>query len=75
MLDKSFPGWQIDEILVRLLGDEIPKELQLQNGNGISEPFIDPRNNTAVLARPPKHIRELVGEVQGEIRKASQGEC
>ncbi|BDD63147.1 hypothetical protein MAP00_008082 [Monascus purpureus] len=61
ILDREFSGWYIDEILKKLIKNE---------GND-GDHFVDPRNNVGFWARPPQHIRELVGEIQNEIRKVA----
>ncbi|KAJ5888751.1 Ribosomal protein L44e [Penicillium taxi] len=56
--DPSFREWAFDEVLEQLLA-------------GVGN---DPRNNLSFWARPPKHIRELVHEIQKEIA-AVAGPC
>ncbi|KAL2848805.1 RNA ligase/cyclic nucleotide phosphodiesterase [Aspergillus pseudoustus] len=71
LLDKDFSGWQIDEILRKLtLAQEAA--VTAANGNGDSlevwtAPFIDHRHNLNFYARPPKHIREIIAEIQTEL--------
>ncbi|KAJ5605969.1 60S ribosomal protein L44 [Penicillium lagena] len=57
ILSPSFPGWIVDEVLQKLhaAGED-------------SDPAIDPRHNMAFWARPPQHIRDMVSEIQREIR-------
>ncbi|KAJ5084221.1 Ribosomal protein L44e [Penicillium alfredii] len=56
ILHPRFCKWQVDDILQNILdADKSPT------------PFIDPRNNLAVLARPPQHTRALIQEIQNEI--------
>lgn len=65
ILSPDFPGWAVDEILSKLYEQETGK-----NDKG-KDPFIDHRNNLAFYARPPKHIRDLVGEIQQELRSVA----
>ncbi|PLN76039.1 60S ribosomal protein L44 [Aspergillus taichungensis] len=60
LLSPAFPGYQIDEILSKL-----------HSNDSHDEPFIDPRNNLNIYARPPQHIRDLVAEVQREIQQVA----
>lgn len=64
ILSPDFPGWTLDEVLSKLHAQETGK-------NEGEEPFIDHRNNLAFYARPPKHIRDLVGEIQRELRSVA----
>ncbi|KAL2832896.1 RNA ligase/cyclic nucleotide phosphodiesterase [Aspergillus cavernicola] len=59
LLHQDFQGWQIDEILAKLVA---------QSTDVNEHPFSDHRHNLNLYARPPKHIRELVAEIQQEIR-------
>ncbi|KAL5364880.1 RNA ligase/cyclic nucleotide phosphodiesterase [Aspergillus floccosus] len=62
LLSPDFPGWQADEIL---------SKLHAQETNAVSageSPFQDHRNNLNLYARPPRHIREMLAEIQEEIR-------
>ncbi|CAG8889648.1 unnamed protein product [Penicillium egyptiacum] len=52
----GFCEWKEDEILSKVLEAE----------KGLTD-FVDPRNNLAFWARPPKHIRDLVYKIQREI--------
>ncbi|KAJ5258178.1 Ribosomal protein L44e [Penicillium chrysogenum] len=52
----GFCEWKEDEILSKVLEAE----------KGLTD-FVDPRNNLAFWARPPKHIRNLVYKIQQEI--------
>ncbi|OJK03377.1 hypothetical protein ASPACDRAFT_111122 [Aspergillus aculeatus ATCC 16872] len=63
LLDPSFSGWQIDDILARL-----HEQANNEQGSTATAPFIDPRHSLTILARPPQHIRDLVAEIQREIR-------
>ncbi|KAE8353064.1 RNA ligase/cyclic nucleotide phosphodiesterase [Aspergillus coremiiformis] len=54
LLSPEFSGWQTDEILHMLHTQE--------------SPFVDPRNNLTLYARPPSQIRELVVEIQEDIQ-------
>ncbi|KAL4874615.1 60S ribosomal protein L44 [Aspergillus karnatakaensis] len=60
LLHPEFPGWQIDDILRRLISQP-----ESPNGDG---PFSDHRHNLNLYARPPEHIKELIVVVQQEIR-------
>ncbi|KAI9790412.1 MAG: transport between ER and Golgi ATPase protein [Candelina submexicana] len=52
LLDQSFPGMTLDQILRRIEDPDI-------------EPgYADPRNCLVFWARPPQSLKELVGEVQ-----------
>ncbi|KAL3439509.1 RNA ligase/cyclic nucleotide phosphodiesterase [Aspergillus tetrazonus] len=73
LLHEDFPGWQVDEILRKLVAQS-----KAQNEDAVSTPepastkapvnFADHRHNLNLYARPPKHIKELVAEIQQEIR-------
>ncbi|KAL4746768.1 hypothetical protein BDW72DRAFT_184323 [Aspergillus terricola var. indicus] len=65
LLHEDFPGWQTDEILCKLVAQS-----KAQNKDAVSAPmnFADHRHNLNLYARPPKHIKELVAEIQQEIR-------
>ncbi|KAG2411755.1 hypothetical protein HFD88_009311 [Aspergillus terreus] len=66
LLSPDFPGWQTDEIL---------SKLHAQETDGVSageSPFQDHRNNLNLYARPPQHIRDMVAEIQQEIRDIAQ---
>lgn len=56
ILAEDFPGWTLDEILMRL------------DGPGKEEGFLDPRNCFVIWARPPSHIRGLISFVQSELK-------
>lgn len=57
ILGPRFPGWIVDDTLQKLhaAGED-------------ADPAIDPRHNMAFWARPPQHIRDMVSEIQSEIR-------
>lgn len=57
ILSTGFPGWTVDGILQKL-----------HAAGADSDPTIDPRHNLAFWARPPQHIRDMVSEIQDEIR-------
>ncbi|GAQ47187.1 unnamed protein product [Aspergillus niger] len=59
LLSPDFKGWQVDDILKKLHA----------SANGETLPFVDPRHNLTLYARPPQHIRDLVAEVQQAIRE------
>lgn len=73
LLHEDFPGWQVDGILRKLVAQS-----KAQNEDAVSAPepaptkapvnFADHRHNLNLYARPPKHIKELVAEIQQEIR-------
>ncbi|KAL4742330.1 RNA ligase/cyclic nucleotide phosphodiesterase [Aspergillus similis] len=73
LLHEDFPGWQVDEILHKLVAQS-----KAQNKDAVSAPepastyapmdFADHRHNLNLYARPPKHIKGLVAEIQQEIR-------
>jgi hypothetical protein len=56
ILAEDFPGWSLDEILMRL------------DGPAKEEGFLDPRNCLVIWARPPPHIRDLISFVQSELK-------
>ncbi|KAL5332792.1 RNA ligase/cyclic nucleotide phosphodiesterase [Aspergillus crustosus] len=58
LLHQDFPGWQTDSILSKLIAAT----------NNAESPFTDHRHNLNLYARPPRHIRELIAEIQQEIR-------
>ncbi|RDW90473.1 uncharacterized protein DSM5745_02248 [Aspergillus mulundensis] len=72
LLHQDFAGWQIDEILSKLVAQSV-----VQNDGEVAAPeaaptlalvkFVDHRHNLNLYARPPKHIKELVAEIQQEI--------
>ncbi|KAL2808808.1 RNA ligase/cyclic nucleotide phosphodiesterase [Aspergillus granulosus] len=66
LLSTDFDGWQIDEILRKLI---LAQEVAATTPNGNGEaPFVDHRHNLNFYARPPEHIREIVAEIQRELR-------
>ncbi|KAL4918146.1 RNA ligase/cyclic nucleotide phosphodiesterase [Aspergillus aurantiobrunneus] len=68
LLHKDFPGWQADEILSKLVAQLKPPNVV---EDGTVQPFTDHRHNLNICARPPKHIKELVAEIQQEIRNVA----
>ncbi|KAH0565391.1 hypothetical protein GP486_001208 [Trichoglossum hirsutum] len=58
MLDQNFEGVRTETILVNLLS--IPG-------------YLDPRNNICVWARPTESIKEIVAEIQHELRVSAPG--
>ncbi|KAL4783090.1 60S ribosomal protein L44 [Aspergillus varians] len=62
LLHQDFPGWRIDEILSKLIAQT------QQTPNGDDDVFADHRHNLNFYARPPNHIKELVAEIQQQIR-------
>ncbi|RAK95190.1 uncharacterized protein BO80DRAFT_450441 [Aspergillus ibericus CBS 121593] len=63
LLSMDFKGWQIDEIL---------RKLHTHAGaDGKTSPFVDPRHNLTLYARPPQHIRDLVAEIQQDVREVA----
>jgi hypothetical protein len=63
ILAPDFEGLLIDPILQKL---EDPT---------INPRYEDPRNSLVFWARPPGHIRSLVGRLQEELRKLAPSEC
>ncbi|RJE26243.1 hypothetical protein PHISCL_01401 [Aspergillus sclerotialis] len=63
ILSPNFSGWQVDGILKKLH----------ENSNNRESQFVDTRNNLAIWARPPRHIQELIAEIQEEIRNVAPG--
>ncbi|KAH0537112.1 hypothetical protein FGG08_006073 [Glutinoglossum americanum] len=59
LLDASFPGVTPDVILQKLENSDIEPE------------YTDPRNCLVFWARPPKKIRDLIGEIQKELQEVS----
>ncbi|KAL4807389.1 RNA ligase/cyclic nucleotide phosphodiesterase [Aspergillus unguis] len=60
LLAQDFPGWQVDEILSKLV-------VQSKDPNG-DRAFFDHRHNLNLYARPPKHIKDLIATIREEIR-------
>jgi hypothetical protein len=52
----GFHQWKKDKILHQVLEAE----------SGLTD-YVDPRNNLAYWARPPRHVRDLVYKIQQEI--------
>lgn len=69
ILCPHFPGWSVDETLRQIQQNE--KQRQEDDEE---ELFVDPRKNLAFYARPPQHIRELIGEIQEDLRKIAPSE-
>ncbi|KAL3457490.1 RNA ligase/cyclic nucleotide phosphodiesterase [Aspergillus heterothallicus] len=68
LLSKDFSGWQIDEILRKLI---LAKETTATSENGsvpLEASFVDHRHNLNFYARPPKHVRDIVAEIQTELK-------
>lgn len=59
----------MDEILRKIQDNE--KRRQEDENEDL---FVDPRKNLAFYARPPRHIRELIGEIQQELRNIAPSE-
>ncbi|KAI9036408.1 60S ribosomal eL42 domain-containing protein [Aspergillus affinis] len=62
LLSRDFNGWQTDKILRKLHAQETG-----ESGSG-GQDAVDPRHNLNISALPPQHIRDLVAEIQGNIR-------
>ncbi|KAJ6134396.1 hypothetical protein N7523_000718 [Penicillium sp. IBT 18751x] len=60
LLNPAFREWQFDEILHNVLKAE----------KGLVD-YVDPRHNLGFWTRPPRHIRELVSDIQREIASAA----
>lgn len=69
ILCRHFPGWSVDEILRK-----IQQNGKRRQEDDNEELFVDTRKNLAFYARPPQHIRELIGEIQEEVRKIAPSE-
>lgn len=69
ILCRHFPGWSVDETLRMIQENE-----QRRQEDDNEELFVDPRKNLAFYARPPRHIRELIGEIQEELRNIAPSE-
>ncbi|CEJ60932.1 hypothetical protein PMG11_09486 [Penicillium brasilianum] len=63
ILDPNFQTWQFDEILHRVLEAKL----------GLTQ-YVDPRNNLSLWSRPPRHIQQLVCEIQ-QIIAPIAGPC
>lgn len=63
LLSQDFSGLILDPILQRL------EDPSIQPG------FTDPRHCLVFWARPPSHIRELVGKVQQELLSLAPSMC
>ncbi|KAJ5747183.1 uncharacterized protein N7511_008879 [Penicillium nucicola] len=59
ILAEDFPGWSLDEILMKL------------DGPAKEEEFLDPRNCLVIWARPPPHVQDMISFVQEELRKVA----
>ncbi|GAB1216401.1 hypothetical protein ATERTT37_005615 [Aspergillus terreus] len=59
ILADDFPGWNLDEVLMRL------------DGPSKEEGYVDPRNCLVIWAKPPPQIRELIGFVQRELKEVA----
>lgn len=59
----------MDEILRKIQENE-----KRRQEDDDEELYVDPRKNLAFYARPPRHIRELVGEIQQELRNIAPSE-
>ncbi|GES61495.1 RNA ligase/cyclic nucleotide phosphodiesterase [Aspergillus terreus] len=59
ILADNFPGWNLDEVLVRL------------DGPAKEEGYVDPRNCLVIWAKPPPQIQELIGFVQKELKEVA----
>ncbi|KAL4910182.1 hypothetical protein BDW74DRAFT_49222 [Aspergillus multicolor] len=72
LLHEDFPGWQIDEILSKLVAQPVAQNQDesaaLEAPTLAPVKFTDHRHNLNLYARPPKHIKKLVAEIQREIR-------
>lgn len=62
ILADDFPGWNLDEVLMRL------------DGPSKEEGYVDPRNCLVIWAKPPPQIRELIGFVQRELKEVAPSE-
>ncbi|ERF73733.1 hypothetical protein EPUS_00987 [Endocarpon pusillum Z07020] len=56
IVDENFPGWVLDEYLVKLDG---PRR---------DPSFVDPRNCLVFWARPPQKVRNLVNVIQQKLQ-------
>lgn len=61
ILDPSFSEWMIDPILAKL------------DGPNKDPAFKDERNCIVFWGRPPQHIRDMIGEIQEELRSVAPG--
>ena len=72
LLSPAFPGCQVDEILSKLHSQTTNPTTNPNDSHDV--PFVDPRNNLNIYARPPQHIRDLVAHVQREIQQVAPSE-
>lgn len=63
ILDPGFQGWHFDEILHRVL----------EAKQGLTK-YVDPRNNLSIWSRPPRHIRDLIHDIQ-QVLAPIAGPC
>lgn len=57
ILNPNFPGWQIDEVLRKLVVS--------------GENELDSRNNLTFVVRPPEHIKSLIFSIQQQIQEVA----
>ena len=55
-----------------LLIDPILRKLE---DPSIEPGYVDPRNCLVFWAIPPRHVRDLVGKLQNELRNVAPSEC
>lgn len=63
IMADDFPGWKIDDILMRLDG---PRK---------EDGYVDPRHCLVIWARPPSPICELVAWLQNELKTVAPCKC
>jgi vesicle-fusing ATPase len=61
ILDPSFSAWTLDPILAKL------------DGPNKNADFADERYCLVFWGRPPRHIRDMVADIQREIRDVAPG--
>lgn len=55
LLDSGFAGWLLDPVLQKLVDSEQHPD------------YLDPRNCLVFWARPPEHLRRLIGTIQERL--------
>lgn len=61
ILDPSFSSWSIDPILAKL------------DGPNKDPAYEDARNCIVFWGRPPQHVRDMIDDIQQELRSVAPG--
>jgi hypothetical protein len=69
LLDPNFAGVVIDPVLEKLVAAEATAAAAPDTVRAPA--YVDPRHCLVFWARPPAHIRELVGNIQQKLLKAA----